>query len=65
MILLFAVLCAAPTATWLRKRLEKTAHGRLVPLWDVLSMLGLLAVFTSAVCFIVKGTYNPFIYFNF
>ena len=27
--------------------------------------LGLLAVFAVAVAYLVKGTYNPFIYFNF
>ena len=64
-ILLGAVLCAAPTATWIRKKLTVTANGKLLPVWDCLSTLALLAVFVVAVCFTIKGTYNPFIYFNF
>ena len=64
-ILLAAALCAAPTATWLRKKLAVTAGGRLLPVWDCVSTLALLAVFVVAVCFTIKGTYNPFIYFNF
>lgn len=64
-ILLAAVLCAAPTATWIRKKLTVTANGKLLPLWDCVSTLALLAVFVVAVCFTIKGTYNPFIYFNF
>ncbi len=34
-------------------------------MWDCVSTLALLAVFVVAVCFTIKGTYNPFIYFNF
>ena len=35
--------------------------------WESLAWiaLGLLAVFAVAVAYLVKGTYNPFIYFNF
>ena len=64
-IMLAAVLCAAPTATWIRKKLTVTANGKLLPVWDCVSTLALLAVFVVAVCFTIKGTYNPFIYFNF
>lgn len=63
--LLFAALCAAPTATWIRAKLRTIARGTLLPYWDGASVLCLLAVFLLSVCFIVKGTYNPFIYFNF
>lgn len=37
----------------------------LSPAWDVLYALGLTAVGVLCVCWLVKGTYNPFIYFNF
>lgn len=60
-----AGVCAAPTATWIRAKLAKTASGRLLPVWDTLAAVSLLAIFVLSVCFIVKGTYNPFIYFNF
>lgn len=65
LILVAAALCAAPTATWLRGKLATVAGGKLLPLWDCAAALCLLLVFLLAVCFIVKGTYNPFIYFNF
>ena len=39
--------------------------GALLPAWDALSGVCLMAIFLLSVCFIVKGTYNPFIYFNF
>ncbi len=63
--ILAAVICAAPTATLLRARLARTANGRLLPLWDGAAALCLLGIFVLSVCFIIKGTYNPFIYFNF
>jgi len=64
-VLLLAVLAAMPSATWLRRQAQTRWGGRLAPAWEALSVLGLAAVFLLSVCFIVKGTYNPFIYFNF
>ena len=32
---------------------------------DLLYALGAAAVFLVSAAFIIKGTYNPFIYFNF
>ncbi len=63
--LLAAALCAVPSATWVRKKLENVWGGKLLPLWDLLSALTLMGVFLLAICFLIKGTYNPFIYFNF
>ena len=57
-----ALFFAVPTAKWLRGKAEAS---RLAPLWSVLYALGLLAVFAVAMAYLVKGTYNPFIYFNF
>lgn len=37
----------------------------LSPVWDFLYALGLTAAGVLCVCWLVKGTYNPFIYFNF
>ncbi len=53
---------AVPTAGWLR---EKVNASRLAPLWNALYILALLAVFAVSTALLVKGTYNPFIYFNF
>lgn len=64
-IILFAFVCAAPTATWARRKLAGWKDGRLLPLWHGASAVCLLAIFVLSVAFIVKGTYNPFIYFNF
>jgi len=63
-ILLGAVLACAPNATRIRVWL-KDKHRRILPLWDSLCAAATLALFVVSVCFIVKGTYNPFIYFNF
>ena len=56
------LLFAVPTARWLR---EKVNASRLAPLWNGLYVLALLAVFAVSTAMLVKGTYNPFIYFNF
>ena len=60
-VLLAGVLFAAPTAAALRERLA----GRKSPVLDVGYALLAAAVFLVSASFIIKGTYNPFIYFNF
>ena len=69
LVLLLAVLACWPSATWLRGRLVRLAErenwDRLMPAWDALCALGLAAVFLISAAFLVKGSYNPFIYFNF
>ena len=40
----------------------KSAAGRCL---TVLYPLGLAALFVVSVCYLMSGTYNPFIYFNF
>ena len=57
-----AVFFMVPSANFIRAKLEKT---KLWPVFEVVYAVGLLAVFTVAVAYLVKGTYNPFIYFNF
>lgn len=64
-VLLLAILCVAPVAAWIRDKLAKGRRGRLLILWDVGGAVCLLAIFVLSLCFIIKGTYNPFIYFNF
>lgn len=65
LFLVVGAICAAPTATWVRARLGEWRDGRLLPVWDMLAVICLLGSFLLAVSFIIKGTYNPFIYFNF
>ena len=57
-----ALVFAAPTAVWLREKLEALRFGKwLMPL----SSIALALLFIAVICYLVKGTYNPFIYFNF
>ncbi len=66
--LVLAVMACWPSATWLRGRLCRLGEraGRdLMPLWDAACALCLGAVFLISAAFLVKGSYNPFIYFNF
>ncbi len=68
-VLLLSVLCMAPTATWLRGRLkrlsEKSRLPWLMPAWDVTCAVTAVMIFQISAAFLAKGTYNPFIYFNF
>ena len=57
-----AVFFAAPTARAIGRRAQ---CSRAAPSFAALSTALLLAVFVIAVAYLVKGTYNPFIYFNF
>jgi alginate O-acetyltransferase complex protein AlgI len=61
--LLLGLLLAVPSARWLGKKLYAIRPAR--PVWDVGYALGLAAVFLCSVALLVKGSYNPFIYFNF
>lgn len=61
LVLLLAVVFAAPVAQWLREKV----WAKKILVMDVGYAAALLAVFIVAASYIVKGTYNPFIYFNF
>ena len=60
-VLLAAVLFSAPTARWVGER----AKSRRSLLLDLGYAGALLLVFLVSASYLVKGTYNPFIYFNF
>ena len=62
-ILAAALLFAAPAAGWVRGKLY--ARRKLAPVWDAGYAALLLGVFLASASCLVKGTYNPFIYFNF
>ena len=67
-VILLSVFFSFPIAPWLTRKVE-AYFGRyarhVFPLWDGVYGLGLLLIFLAAAAFLVKGTYNPFIYFNF
>ncbi|MEG2097145.1 MAG: MBOAT family O-acyltransferase [Pseudoflavonifractor sp.] len=66
-VLLAAIFFAAPTAGWLSARLYRLKIGghSLRPLLDLGYAALLILLFLISACYIIKGTYNPFIYFNF
>ena len=67
-VILLAVFFSFPIAPWLTRKVEAYfgQYARHVfPMWDGVYGLGLLLIFLAAAAFLVKGTYNPFIYFNF
>ena len=68
MVILLGILFSFPVAPWLTRKVEgylgKYA-GHVFPMWDAVYGLALALVFLASAAFLVKGTYNPFIYFNF
>lgn len=68
-VLVFAVVASGPFATWLRGRLTRlTGDGRLawvMPVWDALCAVAVALICMVSAAYLVKGSYNPFIYFNF
>jgi len=67
LILLFAILFSFPLAEKLRDKVDGLRGRRydVTPLLDLLYALGLTAVAVLSVAYLVKETYNPFIYFQF
>lgn len=70
-VLLCAVLFMVPTVPWLREQADRLVarssswYRAVEALWAVLVSLGLTLLVLVCLCYLVKGTYNPFIYFNF
>lgn len=68
-VLLLAALACAPTATWLRGRLVRLAKRNdlpaLMPVWNCLCAAATACILLLCAAYLVKGAYNPFIYFNF
>ena len=63
-LLLAAAVFAVPVAPWLRKKTDSLSKAPKA-VCDVAYTVMLFALFLVAVAYIVKGSYNPFIYFNF
>ena len=53
------MLFSTPVAKWVRD------HVKASFITDLLYMICLSALFIASISFLVKGSYNPFIYFNF
>ncbi|MFG6372754.1 MAG: MBOAT family protein [Oscillospiraceae bacterium] len=68
-VLAAAALACAPTATWLRGRLAHLSARNGLPAllnaWDALCAVATVCILLVSAAYLVKGTYNPFIYFNF
>ena len=62
--LIAAAVFALPVAPQLRKKVD-ALRGTPRAICDAVYTVGLIALFAASVAFVVKGSYNPFIYFNF
>ena len=63
-IFIIGILAALPFSTWM-KRWYAMKSEKVQKAMKGLAMLTLAILFFTAVSYLVKGTYNPFIYFNF
>ena len=54
-----ALVFSLPIAPWLKKKFSRNVIANII--YPVL----LIGVFVLSVSYIIKGSYNPFIYFNF
>ena len=57
---IIAIFASIPTSKFIKSKLQNKES-----LYDVLYVIGILIIFIISISFIVKGSYNPFIYFNF
>lgn len=55
-----AIICSTPAIKILNSKIRN--KGKL---YDCVYVLGMLLIFILSISYIVKGSYNPFIYFNF
>lgn len=63
-VLILCVLACTPILAVLTAGVRKGSVG-LNKTWDVMGTAGLIALIFICVSYIVNGSYNPFIYFNF
>lgn len=61
-ILLTCVVAMLPAGKWIYRKLQRRLSERV---FSVLGNLGTLLLFGVCVLYVVTGTYNPFIYFQF
>ncbi|ADL34254.1 acyltransferase MBOAT family [Butyrivibrio proteoclasticus B316] len=65
LVIIFSIVFSMPVARICREKLEKMENGALKIGLKSAYVVGLTAAFTFSVISMVKGGYNPFIYFNF
>jgi alginate O-acetyltransferase complex protein AlgI len=61
----FAALFSAPVAPRISHMLRSGGMGMFGGVVNVVRPLALTAVFVACVAYLIRGSYNPFIYFNF
>ncbi len=59
--LIFGIIFSFPTAVWLQKKLDE---NKMV-VGEIAYSVVYVFLFFISVCYVIKGSYNPFIYFNF
>ncbi|MFI3254646.1 MAG: MBOAT family O-acyltransferase [Eubacteriales bacterium] len=65
-LLLLAVLLSTPILPYLKKRYpQKKQSMKMIFLYEYLSAFAYLLLFYVSVSYLVMGSHNPFIYFNF
>ena len=57
---IIAIFASIPTSKIIKSKFKNKES-----LYNVLYVIGILIIFIISISFIVKGSYNPFIYFNF
>lgn len=58
--LIIGIVCCFPIARAFKKKVNTDK-----PIWTVISGIAVILIFAVSLTFTIKGTYNPFIYFNF
>lgn len=64
LVLVIGIFAALPFSKWV-KRWYQMENETVQTVSKVLGMIALALLFFTSVSYLVKGTYNPFIYFNF
>lgn len=60
-----AVIASVPLIPWLQNKIHNNKKLVIHKMYNILSFTFIIIVFIVSISFIVKGSYNPFIYFNF
>lgn len=60
-----AILASVPLIPWLNKKVRSSKNAFISKAYSILSFAIIVMIFIVSISFIVKGSYNPFIYFNF
>ena len=63
--LLFGIIYATSVFRWLKGRIVTYDRGRYTGLFSVAATVVYVILFLVCISYLVLGSYNPFIYFNF